>query len=119
MIILVAMLTVAFFIIVTGVMLGLRTWVREEAKVEKLLLALDTHTLNYEVPNGQDPTIFRAALAEAHFTSISLDDSGIEQLKIACEEQDRSQVRDVLEHAHAAGARPEHSVRRVRFSDEA
>ena len=100
-------------------MLGLRTWVRDETKVEERLLAPGTHTLNYEVPNGQDPAMFRAALAEAHFTSISLDEGGTERLTIACEEQERSQVLDVLEHAHAAGAaRTAHSVRQVRFTDE-
>lgn len=119
MIILVAMLTVAVFIIVTGVMLGLRTWVLDEAKVEKRLRAPETHTLDYEVPSGRDPALLKAALAGAHFTSITRTDGGTERLTIACDERDRSRVRDVLEHVHAAGAAgPDEYLGQVRFSDE-
>lgn len=119
MIILVAMLAVATLIIVTGVMLALRTWVRDEAKVEERLRAPETHTLDYEVPNGRDPAVLKAALAGAHFTAIAHDDGGTEHLTIACEEQDRSRVRDVLEHVHAAGPTgPDEYLGHVRFSDE-
>lgn len=119
MIILVAMLTVAVLIIVTGVMLGLRTWVFGEAEVEQRLSAPGTHTLDYEVPNGQDPALLKAALASAHFTSVTRSGAGNEHLTIACEERDRSRVRDVLEHAHTAGApgSADHPAQ-VRFSDE-
>jgi hypothetical protein len=119
MIILVAMLTVAVLIIVTGVMLGLRTWVRYEAAAEKRLRAPETHTLDFEVPNGRDPAPLMAALAGAHFTSITRTEGGTELLTIACEEQDRSRVRDVLEHAHAASASgPDEYLGQVRFIDE-
>lgn len=119
MIILVAMLAVAALVIVTGVMLGLRTWVRDEARTEQRLRAPETHTLDYEVPNGRDPAVLTAALAGAHFTSVAHDDGGVEHLTIACEEQDRSRVREVLEHVHAAGPTgPDEYLGQVRFTDE-
>lgn len=114
-----AMLTVAVLIVVTAVMLGLRTWVLGEAKVEKRLRAPETHTLDYEVPNGRDPALLKAALAGAHFTAITRTEGGSEHLTIACDEQDRSGVRDVLEHVHAAGATgPDEILGHVRFADE-
>lgn len=120
MIIMVAMLTVAVLIIVLGVMLGLRTWVLDEAKVEKRLSAPETHTLEYEVPIGRDPVPLKAALARAHFTAITRTEGGTERLTIACEEQDRSHVRDVLEHVHGASATgPDEYLGHVRFTDEA
>lgn len=112
--IIIAMGTVAILIIITGVMLGLRTWVLDEARFEKKLRAPETHTLEYEVPNGQDPALLKAALAGAHFASIARSDGGTERLTIACEEQDRSRVRDVLEHVHTGPV--EHGA--VRFADE-
>lgn len=114
-----AMLTVAVLIVITGIMLGLRTWVLGEAKVEQRLRAPETHTLDYEVPNGRDPAVLKAALANAHFTAITRDDGGSEHLTIACEEADRSRVRDVLEHVHAAGAGgADEYLGQVRFADE-
>lgn len=118
MIILVAMLAVAVIIIVTGVMLGLRTWVRDVAAVENRLRAPETHTLDYVVPNGQDPAPLRAALAEAHFTAITADEGGTEYLMIACEEQDRARVREVLEHAAVGTPASDAHPGRVRFRDE-
>jgi hypothetical protein len=119
MIILMAMLTVAAIIVGTGFMLGLRTWVLDEGKTEKRLRAPETHTLDYAVPHGQDPALLKAALAGAHFSSITRTGGSSEHLTIACEEQDRARVRDVLEHVHAASAagRDEH-VGHIRFSDE-
>lgn len=120
MFILGAMLTVATLIVVTGGMLALRNFVLDEAKTEARLRSPETHTLDYEVPNGQDPAPLRAALAQAHFTAITRDDGRSEHVTIAAEEGDRARVRDVLEHVHAAGATgPDESVGHVRFSDEA
>jgi len=117
--IIIAMLTVGVLIIVTGVMLGLRTWVLGEAKVEERLRAPETHTLEYEVPNGRDPALLKAALAGAHFTAVTRYEGGSEHLTIACDEHDRSRVRDLLEHVHAAGAAgPDEHLGHVRFSDE-
>jgi hypothetical protein len=119
MIIMFAMLTVAFLIVATGVMLGLRTWVLDEGKVEARLRSPGTHTLNYVVPDGQDPALLKAALARAHFASAVTTDGGAERLIVECEEKDRAQVRDVLEHVHGAGVGgPDEYVGHVRFEDE-
>jgi hypothetical protein len=114
-----AMLTVAGLVVITAVMLGLRTLVLGDAKLEGRLHAPETHTLDYEVPNGRDPALLKAALSGAHFTSVTRTDGGSEHLTIACEEADRTRVREILEHAHAAGAhgRDEY-LGHVRFSDE-
>lgn len=119
MIIMVAMLTVAVLIVGAGVMLGLRTWVLDEKRVEDRLREPATHTLDYVVPNGQDPARFKAALATAHFTAVMDNHGGTERLHVACEERDRARVRDVLEHVHGAGASgPDEYVGHVRFEDE-
>jgi hypothetical protein len=118
MIIIFALLTVAVFL-GAALMLGLRKWAFDEGQVEARLLAPGAHTLAFVVPNGQDPVPFKAALAHASFTTVVDNTGGRERLVVECEERDRAQVRDVLEHVHAVGAAgPDQYVGDVRFDDE-
>lgn len=117
--IIIAILTMGALVIVGGVLLGLRTWVLDEAKLEQRLRAPQTHTVDFEVPNGWDPAPLKAALTHAHFTSLTRTGAGLEHLTIACEERDRARVRAVLENVHAAGATgPDECLGHVRFTDE-
>jgi len=112
-------LTLTFFAVITAAMLGLRRAVIEEEKIEEQLRAPGTHTLDFKVPAGMDPVNLEFALSQAHFTSITRHDGGISRVSIACDEKDRAQVRDVLEHVHAAsGAGPDEYLGHVQFGDE-
>ena len=117
--IMVAMLVSAVVLVVLAVMLGLRTWVLGEAKVEAQLRDPGAHTLSYVVPEGWDPALFKAALARAHFTALAESDGRVDRLVVACDESDRNRVREVLEAVHGAGPHgPDERVAHVRFADE-
>lgn len=92
-------------LLVLGVVvaLALRSWVREEARTEALIESPATHTVSYAVPDGQDPAILVAALHDAGFSARAHLEGGFEVLRIACNEQQRSQVRSVIEHVDRTG----------------
>jgi hypothetical protein len=78
------------------VVLALRRWGTDQAATEQSLLSPDAHTVSYVVPEGEDPTFARAALAHAGFVSV-LDRSGDQRLVVRCEPGQREQVRSILE----------------------
>ena len=102
-----------------AVALAMRSWVREEARMEALIESPETHTVSYAVPDGQDPAILAAALHQAGFTARAHLEGGFEVLRIACNEQQRAQVRSVIEHVDRTGFEgvPMH-IGHARFVDE-
>jgi len=114
-----AVLALTAFVVITAVLIGLRRVVLDEEKVEEQMRAPGAHTLDFEVPSGMDPVDLEFALSRAHFSSLTRFDGGTERVTVACGEQDRERVRDVLEHVHAVGAaRPDEYLGHVRFADE-
>ena len=111
---------IAVVILSVVVALALRSWGREEARVEAMLDSPATHTLAYVVPDGQDPAILSAALHRAGFEARAHQERGVEILRIACTEDRRAEVRRVIEHVDSTGfdGAPLH-VARVRFADDA
>jgi hypothetical protein len=101
------------------VALALRSWGREEARMEALIESPETHTVSYVVPDGQDPAIVAAALHEAGFPARAHLEGGFEVLRIACAEQERDTVRSVIEHVDRTGfdGAPMH-IAHARFVDE-
>lgn len=117
----IAIVGILFLVVVlaaTLVLLVARTWVLDEGATEARLRDPETHTLSYLVPNGRDPAALKSALAHAKFTAVTDDHGGIERLLIACEESDRTQIRQILEEAHRAGSGRHRVSAPVRFEDE-
>jgi hypothetical protein len=114
------LLLIGFLVVGVVVIVFLKEWTQEEARTEARLRSPETHTIAYVVPEGQDPAILMAALAHVGFESM-VDTAGPrERLLVACEETDRAQVRDVLEHVDRAGfSGPEMHAGHVHFDDEA
>ncbi|HET8560996.1 MAG TPA: hypothetical protein VFL69_10790 [Marmoricola sp.] len=81
----------------------LRRWELDEARVEERLHAPDAHKVSYVVPEGQDPAILRAALTHAGFVSVLDESGGTERLVVECASQDRSRVREIIEHVERSG----------------
>jgi hypothetical protein len=103
----IAIVGILFLVVIVGgwlAMRGSRRWVLDVGASEVRLQDPETHTLSYLVPAGQDPASLMAALAHAHFTTAVDTHSGTERLLVACEESDRSKVREVLSDASSAGS---------------
>lgn len=115
----IAVFLVALVVALVFLAFQLRDWGRHEAETEARLRSPETHTVAYVVPEGQDPAVLVAALARAGFTAV-VDTSGrAERVLVACDEDQRARVRDVLEHVHRTdydGA--ELPAGRVSFDDE-
>jgi hypothetical protein len=95
--ILIVLLVLVVTIAVAG---GLRRLVREESAVEGRLLAPETPTVSYAVPNGVDPADLRTALLRAGFSS-TMSSAGTRRcLVIGCSQGDRARVREVIEDVH-------------------
>lgn len=97
----------------------LRDWGVNEARTEALLRSPETHTVAYVVPEGQDPAVLMAALARAGFTCVVDTSGGTERVLVACDEDQRGRVREVLEQVPRTnfdGA--ELPVGHVTFDDE-
>lgn len=98
-----AVLAVLLVVVGVVVMLSLRSWTLDEARAEAWLHDPETHTLSYVVPEGQDPAVLVAALAHAGFTARAELRGGVERLRVACDEEDRDRVRDIIETVHSTG----------------
>ncbi len=113
------MVLVGFLVLGLIAMVALRSWGRNEAQTEARLRSPQTHKVAYVIPNGQDPSVVRAALAHAGFETVTDTAGGNERLLVACEESDRAQIRSIIEHVDRAGFDgPEMHVDHVRFDDE-
>jgi len=97
------MVLVGLLAVGVAVMWGLRRWTLDEVELEARLRLPETQTLAYAVPVGQDPATFVAALARAGFTSVGAMEGGSERLLVACDEEDRTQVRSIIEHVEVIG----------------
>ena len=114
-----AMLIVA--VIAVGVFLawGLRGMVFSETATEKQLHRPGAHTLEYAVPNGQDPSVLIAALGHAGFTAVTELRAGNEVLVVECEESQRRDVRSIIEDTRTTTVEGgQLAVGAVRFEDE-
>lgn len=99
----IVMLIIGLVAVGVAVMWGLRRWTLDEVELEARLRLPGTHKLTYPVPVGQDPAAYVAALACAGFTSVGALEGGAERLLVACDEEDRPQVRSIIEHVEAVG----------------
>jgi hypothetical protein len=98
---------------------GLRRVVRDEAAVERRLLAPGTPTMRYAVPAGVDAANLRAAVARAGFTAIVGTTDTRQCLQVECSEGDRARLRRQIEDAHeSAYDGTELDLRPVVFEDE-
>lgn len=114
-----AVLITAGLLVGMVAVLALRRWSLAELRTESWLHAPTTHTLAYDVPDGQDAAIPLAALRHEGFVARADMERGTERLVVACEETDRARVRDVLEHADLASfSGPRIPVGHVTFVDE-
>ena len=102
--------------------LVLRSALREVEKTDERLHSPGAQTLNYIVPEGQDPTILVTALHHAGYEVVADPAGGEQRLLIGCpggREADRAAIRAVIEHVQTTGIdgvglRVDHA----RFEDE-
>ena len=99
MIFVVGLMFVGLLAIVLVLMLAFRTWSLDDAKTEHWIHSPETHSVAYVVPEGVDPAPLMAALTHAGFTTMTDTAGGDERLLVACEEQDRARVREIIEGA--------------------
>jgi hypothetical protein len=112
------MLIVVVLVIALGVGMSVLTLMRREEKTESHLHEPDVNTVEYLVPDGVDPSIVRAALTMAGFTSAFEDRWGVEHLLIGCPPRERERMRRVIADALASHYVPELHLDTVRFQDE-
>ena len=79
-------------------------------------------TLEYRVPDGQDPAVLMAALEQRGYTAALDDVHAAKHLVIACpngREQDRASIRTVIDEADRTSLEgPELTHNKVAFEDE-
>ena len=100
--------------------LALRAWGRRRTAVDDEL-AGDTQTLDYLVPQGQDPAVLISALKGDGYQAAP-DPGRTNLLHIACPsglDRERPRVRATLEAARLSGPGTGTSPEPVRFVDEA
>jgi hypothetical protein len=112
-------------IVVVAVVFGLfylAPWVRQRQTVSDAINAPDTPTLDYHVPEEQDPAVVLAALSMAGYdATVDRFDSRI--VRVACPDgpdRERDQVRSTIEGADTTAldtGAPMHTGH-VRFMDE-
>lgn len=112
------LLIVIAAMIAIGIGMSILTLMRREEVLDERLHDPDVNTVEYLVPDGVDPSIVRAALTMAGFTSIFEDRWGVEHLLIACAPRDRERMRRVIADALASHYVPELHLDTVRFQDE-
>ncbi|HET8603669.1 MAG TPA: hypothetical protein VFM09_07050 [Marmoricola sp.] len=115
----VAVLVVVALVLPVVLVMTLRRWELDEAKVESRLRAPGAHKVTYVVPTGQDPAVLRAALSGAGFTSVVDEEAGAEWLVVGCEAQERARVREVLEHVEHTRFEGTMRAEQVRFAEDA
>ena len=117
--IIVGLVLVGVLVVGVIVALGLRRITLDDVRTEARMHQPGAHTLSYVMPVGQDPALAMARLAHAGFTAVADSTGGVERVLVDCEEQDRAQVRSILEHVDRAGiAGPPIHVDHVSFEDE-
>ena len=95
---------VVFVVLATiAVNVGLRGWVRDQARHEAHFNDPLTHTVAYPIPAGVDPTIIESALMQAGLDCVVGRVGMVECVRIECEESQRAQVRLVLKDLHLHG----------------
>jgi len=115
---------VLLLLVLAGVLLlAVRQWIRDRARTEAALESDRTETLEYVVPEGQDPAVVLVALEQEGFTPAADSLGRSHLLRIHCPaglERDRAQVRAVISRADSTAI--EHGARidvdPVVFEDE-
>jgi hypothetical protein len=90
-------------VVVVGINVYLRSWVRDESRVEAHVHDPRTHTVAYAVPNGVDPAVIKYELVRAGFTAGTGRVGEVECLLVECEQAQRDQVRHAVAAAHLVG----------------
>lgn len=118
-------LLVPIVILVVLLVLGavwLRRWGSERQRVTDDLRDPTTPTLDYQVPDGQDPVVLLTALSQEGY-ECSVDPANTRLVRVSCPaglDRHRARVRQVIVHAGSTSLEggpplePEH----VRFLDE-
>jgi hypothetical protein len=118
----VAVLAIVMVTVVVGsiaLALFLRSFGREEARHEALVLDPATPTVAYAIPNGVDPVVLQVALTHAGFANVVGRVENAECVVIAYGAAGREAVREVLEATHAkAYDDAEVTTAHVVFQDE-
>jgi hypothetical protein len=118
--VLVAVIVVVVAIVV---LVAARSWMRERGRKEAVLQSPTSETLEYLVPEGQDPAQLIGALRMDGYTAV-VDAMGIRQrLSIDCPngvERDRPHVRAIIKNNSATAIEhgAELDLDRVVFEDE-
>ena len=100
----VAVLAIVMVTVVVGsivLALFLRSYGREEARHEALVLDSGAPTVAYAVPNGVDPVVLQLALTHAGFANVVGRVGDAECVVVAYGAAGREAVRRVLEATHA------------------
>jgi hypothetical protein len=118
MLALTGLLIVIALMVGIGIGMSILTLMRREEVIEERVHDHGVNTVEYLVPDGVDPSIVRAALKMAGFTSAFEDRWGVEHLLIACPPREREQVRRVIAEVQARAYVPELHLDVVRFQDE-
>jgi hypothetical protein len=97
-------------------------WVRERQTVADALNAPDTPTLDYHVPEEQDPAVVLAALGKAGYDA-TVDRTDTRLVRVACPDgpdRERDRVRAAIESASttALDTGAPMDAGRIRFTDE-
>ena len=87
-------------VVAVGINVYLRSWVQAEGRTEAHLSDPGTHTVAYAVPNGVDPAVIMVALSRAGLTCGLGVVADKECVRIECEQQEREQVRSIIEGVH-------------------
>ena len=97
-----AIAVVTVLVASVAIALFLRSYVAQEIRTEARMHDPQTHTVDYAIPNGVDPVVFKQGLAHAGFTSVIERVGNEECLRVECAEAERSRVRSVIAAAHAS-----------------
>ena len=117
------MLVIGVLVVGAVVAWGLRSWLSDEGQAADEIRSHESTDLAYVIPVGQDPAVLIAALHHAGFQATTDSRDGHSRLLVDCprgREEDRDQVRAVLEHAHVGSSDGVafSGARGVRFEDE-
>lgn len=120
MVVLVIVLVLAALALLLLVWTGIRDRVRQQERVQEE--AESVPTLDYEVPEGQDPAVLMVALRQEGYQATAVDAGRHQHLLVPCPEgaeRERARVRAVLQSATVSALDDGVPLRQeVRFTDE-
>lgn len=91
------LLVVVVLVIGVAIAVYLRSWIQEQSRAEAHMHDPDIYTVDYAIPNGIDPVLFKVELSRAGFHT-GLERVGDDEcLRIECRPTERERVRKVIE----------------------